>query len=59
MACADLSLSMRCHYCDEPAVVAPAHDGIRVGLCRFHVRTWFERIGDDGALRELERRIDG
>lgn len=50
---------MRCHYCDETAVVVPEHAGIRVGLCRTHVRAWIERIGDDHAWRDLEQRIDG
>ncbi|MFP4590363.1 MAG: DUF6757 family protein [Halobacteriales archaeon] len=45
---------MQCHYCDEPAVVAPEHGAVRVGLCRHHLRQHLESLDDalaDGLRR--------
>lgn len=43
---------MRCHYCDEPAVISPEHDGVKVGLCRAHAEACF------AALEEATARVD-
>ncbi|MFW6448050.1 MAG: DUF6757 family protein [Halobacteriota archaeon] len=37
---------MQCHYCDEPAVIAPEHADVRVGLCRRHLRRHLDSLED-------------
>ncbi len=49
---------MQCHYCDADAVVAPEHDGIKVGLCRDHFQQSIESFSTEPHLKEFEHRFE-
>jgi hypothetical protein len=41
---------MQCHYCDREAAYAAEKDHLKVGLCKRHLREFFEERGEPSAL---------
>jgi hypothetical protein len=49
---------MHCHYCSREADVTADSDGLRVGLCKEHLRERLEELAASEPLSELEERLD-
>lgn len=46
---------MRCIACDRDAAVVPEHDGVRVGICRIHLKAYLDAVADSDRLAAIER----
>ena len=49
---------MRCHYCDRGADFVAESEGVKVGLCRTHVRERVGELAEEGAVAALRDVLD-